>query len=228
MNATEASLTSGTRPGEVCVVATGSANLASVLAALERLGVEVRLTDRASDVSGATRLVLPGVGAFGAAMRTLHERGLVEPLRERLMEGRPTLCICLGMQLLARESEESPGVRGLGVMNASVRRLEPGQGRRVPQLGWNRVECVGSAYLSSGWAYYAHSYALTETPAGWLGATTEYGVRFCGAIERRGVLACQFHPELSGPWGAGVIRSWLERSTEMAREVAPGLSREGR
>ena len=123
---------------EVTVVRTGSANLASVVAALGRAGRTPGLVDDAGAVARAERLVLPGVGAFGAVMARLVELGLVEALTERIAAGRPTLAICLGLQVLAEGSEESPGVAGLGVVPGRVTRL-PG-GVVVPQLGWNRVE----------------------------------------------------------------------------------------
>ena len=192
----------------VVVVRTGTANLASVLAALRRAGVESRVTDDPRDAERADRLVLPGVGSFGAAMSTLRAHALVEPLRRRVLEGRPTLAVCLGLQLLAESSDESPGVRGLGVIPARITRFP--ESVRVPQLGWNSVaappEC---ALLESGCAYYANSYRLETPPSGWACATTDHGGRFVGALERGRVLACQFHPELSGPWGRALIERWL-------------------
>lgn len=213
-------------PTPLHIVSTGTANTASVLAAWERLGIEAILTTSESDVREAPRLVLPGVGSFGAAMRLLEAEGLVPALRDRLAAGRPTLCICLGLQLLATASDESPGAKGLGVCRVTVSRLpdqvEAAQlprdvsqrvPQRVPQLGWNHVAAPkGSRFLTDGFAYYANSYCLREVPQGWLAATTTYGVRFCAAIERAGVLACQFHPELSGRWGAALLKRWYDES----------------
>lgn len=202
------------------IISTGTANTASVLAAWERLGIEAILTTSESDVREAPRLVLPGVGSFGAAMRLLDSEGLVPSLHERLAAGRPTLCICLGLQLLATASDESPGAKGLGVFAATVSRLPDNVEakaahvpQRVPQLGWNHVEAPkDSRFLTDGFAYYANSYCLREIPKGWRAATTTYGVRFCAAIERAGVLACQFHPELSGRWGAALLKRWYDES----------------
>lgn len=193
---------------EVVVIRTGTANLASVMAALGRCGARARISADPRDVDEAARLVLPGVGSFGAAMGTLRAGGLVEPLRRRIAAERPTLAICLGLQLLAEGSEESPGVGGLSVIRGCATRLPASV--RVPQLGWNRVEAEpGCGTLSTGHAYYANSYRLTEPPEGWRVATTEYGGRFVGAMERGAVVACQFHPELSGAWGRGLIERWL-------------------
>ncbi len=195
---------------EVLVVRTGTANLASVLAGLRRAGAAPRIVNEAREIECAGGVVLPGVGAFGAAMQTLTASGLAGPLASRIARGRPTLAICLGMQLLARNSDESAGVEGLGVVDEPVRRFTDAV--RVPQLGWNRVETAsGRGSLEPGFAYFANSYCLRETPRGWTAAFAEYDGRFVAAIERRDVLACQFHPELSGAWGTALLARWLER-----------------
>ncbi|HHQ49373.1 MAG TPA: imidazole glycerol phosphate synthase subunit HisF [Acidobacteria bacterium] len=194
---------------EVLVVRTGTANLASVRAALERLGAPTRVTESPLEVERAERLVLPGVGSFGTVAGELAVSGLAAALRRRIAAGRPTLAICLGLQLLAGSSEEAPGVPGLGVLPATVRSL-PG-GVRVPQLGWNRVTPEpGCRLLTSGAAYFANSFALADVPAGWSCAWFDHGERFVAALERGAVLACQFHPELSGAWGRSLLERWLE------------------
>lgn len=198
----------------VTIVRTGTANLASVAAAFARLEVATVVTENPAVAASAERLVLPGVGAFGAVARTLAERGLVDPLRRRIAAGRPTLAVCLGLQLLATASEESPGAAGLGVLPTTVHRLPAGV--RVPHLGWNRVAAGADCrLLADGAAYFANSYALEEAPAGWAAAWFEHGGRRVAALERGAVLACQFHPELSGEWGAALLARWLRA------EVAP-------
>jgi imidazole glycerol phosphate synthase glutamine amidotransferase subunit len=194
----------------VKVVRTGTANLASVLAGLSRAGALAEVTEDPSAVESAERLVLPGVGAFGAAMEELSSRGLVEALKTRIDQGRPTLAVCLGLQLLAESSEESPGIRGLACVPFKVRRFPSQAGLRVPQLGWNRVEPdPGCTFLRAGFAYFANSYRLLEAPAGWSAAWSDHGGRFIAAIERGPILACQFHPELSGAYGRALLRRWL-------------------
>lgn len=194
---------------EVTVVRTGVANLASVLAALQRIGATPVLTDDPEKVERTDRLLLPGVGAFGAAMEELHRLSVVDALRLRLQNGRPTLTICLGLQLLAQQSEETPGVPGLGVLEATVTRFQGPV--RVPQMGWNRVMPVpGSRWIQEGFAYFANTYKLDRIPDGWSGAMADHGGPFVAAIERGDVLACQFHPELSGPWGAALLSRWVE------------------
>ncbi len=193
---------------EVVLLRTGTANLASVAAALHRAGCEVRITDASDDVAGAERLVLPGVGAFGAVVERIDVLGARAPLIDRIAEGRPTLAICLGLQLLAEASEESPGVAGLGLLEAKVTALPSGV--RRPQLGWNRVTAGPCCrLLEDGDAYFANSYKLDRVPDGWHGALTDHGGSFVAAVERGAVLACQFHPELSGAWGQALVERWL-------------------
>lgn len=200
---------------EIALVPTGTANTASVVAAFNRLGATVTEVGDVAGVGSADLLVLPGVGAFGAAMGQVDALGLRQALADRVAADRPTLAICVGMQLLSRDSDESPDAAGLGVVDATVGRF--GESMRVPQLGWNQVEPdPGSRFLEPGWGYFANSFRLETLPEGWIGATTDYGGRFVSAMERGTVLACQFHPELSGPWGARLLGRWLESATVAA------------
>jgi len=188
----------------VAVVATGVANVASVLAAWRRLGVPAHLTRDPAEVLEAARVQLPGVGSFGAAMEALRRDGLDEAIRSRIALGRPTLAICVGLQVLAESSEESPGVRGLGGLPGVVRRFPDTV--RVPQFGWNSVEVPegdlpDGAPVESGYAYFANSFRLAEAPEGWHRALADHGGPFGAALWRKAGLATQFHPELSGPYG---------------------------
>jgi len=195
---------------EVVVVGTSVANIASVLAAFRRLGADPVVSLDPRTVARAKRVVLPGVGAFGAAMSALRAARLDDVIAARARAGRPLLAICLGLQLLAEGSDESPGVAGLGVVPAIARRFPAGV--RVPQLGWNVVRPIEDARdVEVGPAYFANSYRLDAIPEGWSGAIADYGGPFVAALERASVLACQFHPELSGAWGASLIRRWWER-----------------
>ena len=134
-------------------------------------------------------------------------------LLDRIGEGRATLLVCVGMQLLGADSEESPNVKGLNVIPGRVRRFS-GE-LPVPQLGWNQVvPAKESRFLTLGWAYFANSYRLTAVPRRWVGAVATYGSDFVAAMEKGDVLACQFHPELSGRWGAEVISRWLNATGE--------------
>ena len=192
----------------VVIVRTGTANLASVEAGLRRAGADCALADDVAQVVEAERVVLPGVGTMRAAMSRLAEKGLVKALANRVREGRPTLAICLGLQLLFESSEENPGTAGLSVLPGRVSRFP--KGVRTPQIGWNRVEpAPGAAFVEPGYAYFANSYRVETLPPGWTGAFAEHGDRWVAALERGPVLACQFHPELSGKWGTALLRRWL-------------------
>lgn len=192
----------------VAVVPTGTANIASVLAGLRRLGAEPRLESAPELVERADRVVLPGVGSFGAAMGAVDGAGLRDVLRDRINQGRPTLAVCVGMQLLATGSDESEGAVGLRVVNDRVRRFDDEV--LVPQLGWNEVSpSSGCRFVEPGWAYFANSYRFDRVPEGWSAAISDHGGRFVAAMERGEVLACQFHPELSGMWGQELLSRWL-------------------
>ena len=193
---------------EVAIVPTGTANLASVQAAFRRLGAEPHLVEDAATVGSASHVMLPGVGAFGASLERLQEHGLDRALIERIKADKPTIAICVGHQLLFESSEESPGVRGLGIVRAAIARFP--EGVRVPQFGWNRVEAADDCnLLESGHAYFANSYRAIEAP-GWKMARAEHGGPFVAAMERGNVIGCQFHPELSGDYGAALLSRFLE------------------
>lgn len=205
---------------DTLVIGTGVANTASVLAALKRVGARPRLSVDPAEVQSAERVVLPGVGSFAVGMERLNQTGLADILRARIETGRPTLGICLGMQLLGTGSDEAPGVAGLGVAPMVARRFP--DTLVVPQLGWNEVSVpTGRGLLTTGSAYFAHSFRVTEPPAGWRVARTEYGRPFVAAIERGAVLACQFHPELSGAWGLSLLERWLTGQPTTSTNAAP-------
>lgn len=194
---------------DVVIVPTGTANTASVVAAFKRLGAEPLVTGDRAAVAVAGRVVLPGVGSFGSGVEAIDRLGLRDLLVRRIVNDEPTLAICLGFQLLAVSSDESPGARGLSVIPDDVTRIE--QAPRVPHIGWELVEPAEDArFVDGGWAYFAHSYRVASEPEGWSAAWSHCGGPFVAAIERGNVLACQFHPELSGAWGANALRRWLD------------------
>lgn len=197
---------------EVLLVPTGVANTASVAAAFARLGVAVRASVRADELERAAAVVLPGVGAFAAGAARLRELSLDRVLGERVRAGRGTLAICLGMQLLCEASEESPGVRGLGVVPGIVRAFPATV--RSPQLGWNRVAPRGESWCEAGFAYFANGYRLADAPPDWDVATTEHGGPFVSALRRGAAWLCQFHPEISGRFGERFLSAWLARCEE--------------
>jgi len=194
----------------VTIISTGVANTASVAAAFRRLGADVELVDDPARVREASRVVLPGVGSFGTGMERLRSRGLADAVTDRVRDGRSLLAVCLGLQLLCESSDESPGVQGLGIVPARVERFP--EGVPAPQFGWNRVESDPSCgIVRTGSAYFANSYRVIDPPPGWAVSVADHGGRFVASMERGSVCACQFHPELSGTWGAEVLRRWLVR-----------------
>lgn len=192
---------------DVTVLDLGSGNVGSVVRALQRVGASVRVTAHPSDVRDPERLVLPGVGHFGAAMETLRGRGLDEVVVRHLEAGRPFLGVCVGLQVLFDASDEAPGVPGLGLVAGHVVRF---QGPRVPQVGFNLVETTrDSRVIQPGYYYFVHSYYAVPLDTSVVAATAEYGVRFTAAIEVGPLLAVQFHPEKSGAVGLALLRRWL-------------------
>ncbi len=171
-------------------------NVRSVVTAFRRLGADAGLTAAPDEVLRADLAVLPGVGSAGAAMSVLREHGLDAALRERVAAGRPTLGICLGLQLALEESEEDGGVPGLGLLPGRAVRLREG---RVPRMGWAPVEELGGTF------YFAHSYAA-ETPA-----ATAVSEGVVAAAEQGSFLGVQFHPEKSGAAGARFLERCLSR-----------------
>lgn len=190
------------------IVDTGVANIRSLQAAFTRLGRNWSLTSDPQTVATAETLVLPGVGTFRAAIDSIDQENLRQPIIERIQSDRRTLAICLGLQILCQSSEESEGAEGLGILPNQIKRFT--NRVAVPQLGWNRVYSSGSANFVSGEAYFANSFRLADEPRGWNFAKTSYDGEFYSSFWRSKVLACQFHPELSGDWGQQLLARWLE------------------
>jgi len=198
----------------ITILSTGTANVASVQSAFYRLGWKTAVTTHWKDIQSATRLVLPGVGSFGAAMKEITDRSYMQPLLESFEKGTPTLAICLGMQLLFQASEESKDTSGLGVLSGTVSSLPFYM--RKPHLGWNTVTPNSTnGLVQQGYAYFAHSFCISEAASQTYSCTsvTTYGERFLAAMEEKNILACQFHPELSGTWGTELLQRWLKKNT---------------
>ena len=217
-------MSSSTRP-TVQLVTTGTANLGSITAALHRAGGDVVFTLDPEVVRTAPHVVVPGVGAFGQAMEAIDRHGLRDALKHRFTHNLPTLWVCVGLQLCASSSEESPGVEGLSLFGTDSKVLHFPAEVHAPQQGWNRIlASPDSSYApktkvneGSGcmeaFAYFSNSYALHQVPDGWVAMTSLHGVGFIAALERGAFLACQLHPELSGEWGLQLITNWLATSS---------------
>ena len=201
------------------VVDYGVGNLTSVAGALRRLGVEPVVSADPATLRGADKLILPGVGAFGDGMRNLRERGLIELLNELVLEDRrPILGICLGSQLVTKESEEFGHHAGLGWIRARVRRLAPDQpSLGVPHMGWDDLAQVRDCPLFDGVPadalfYYVHSYRIDSDDVDAVVGTCDYGGQFAAVLWRQNIYATQFHPEKSQRHGLTLLRNFLERA----------------
>jgi imidazole glycerol phosphate synthase glutamine amidotransferase subunit len=193
---------------DVLILPTGTANLASVQAAFAKLGKSTALATDAEPILQAAHVVLPGVGTFGATMAGLTSAGFDQAIAERVRTGAPTLAMCVGLQVMFEISDESPEASGLGVVEGHVGGFA--KDVRVPQFGWNRIEPeAGCRFLEPGHAYFANSFRVRAAPACKV-AHAIHGEPFIAAFEQGGVLACQFHPELSGAFGHRLIKRWLE------------------
>jgi glutamine amidotransferase len=207
----------------IAVVDYGGGNLASVRKGLEvaaqgvcssvgELAPSVRITDDPAVVREAASVVLPGVGAFGEAAAGLRARGLEEPLAEAFMSRRPFLGICIGLQLLFEESEESPGVPGLGLIAGRVRRFPAGV--KVPHMGWNQIRKEKEHPLlqrvpEGAHVYFVHSYYPEPSDPQLVATTTDYPEAFCSSVAFGNVFACQFHPEKSQQVGISLLEAFV-------------------
>lgn len=198
----------------------GMGNLRSVEKAFASLGCDATVTRDADEVERAPAVVLPGVGAFGDAMRGLDLYGLTDLTRTRALEakegGRPFLGICLGMQVLVPRGEEDPDVPGLGVLEGSCPRLRPADpSMKVPHMGWNRLllkpgdgDKVFNGLPDPSYVYFVHSYYLAPDDPAVVAAETDYGQTFCCAVAKGNLFATQFHPEKSQVIGLRILRNF--------------------
>lgn len=194
---------------KVAVVDYGASNLFSVERALVRVGARPERVRQAQALAQAEKIVLPGVGHFGALMEALARAGLVQALADAVARGAALLGICLGLQALYAGSEEAPAVAGLGWLRGTVRALPS---RKRPHMGWNRIEILRPVPLLDGipsgsWFYFAHSYA--PPPEEHTVAVCDYGARFAAVVQKGSVAAVQFHPEKSGAVGLHLLRNFL-------------------
>lgn len=195
----------------IAILDYGSGNLRSALRAFERAGKDVVLTSDYSVALEAEGLVVPGVGAFGACMQGLKSVRGDELVRERIKESRPTIGICVGMQILFASGLEHGKNEGVGIWPATVEKLEA---KVLPHMGWNTVSVAAGSQLFKGVEgesfYFVHSYGVTtEVSGSSLQSWTEYDARFLAAIEDGVISATQFHPEKSGDAGLHLIKNWV-------------------
>jgi len=197
---------------DVIILDYGAGNLRSVVRAVERVGARPEVASVAAAMDDADVVILPGVGAAADTMRNLRERGLVEPIREYLDGDRPFLGVCMGLQALMTVSEEGGEHPCLDVLEGRVVRLP--EGRKIPHMGWNRVEQRSPTPLFDGIPdgahfYFVHSYYCDMANPDEVAATTEYGTDVTAVVERGRLAATQFHPEKSGAYGLRIYRNFL-------------------
>jgi len=192
----------------------GAGNVRSVRNAIKKLGVTVKDVEHPDDIISADKLIFPGVGSFGLVMGRLLDKGYAEPLTRRIKENKPFLGICVALQALYQGSEESPGIPGLGIIPAKIKKFPGGQ-LSVPQIGWNGIRLHKKSALIKGYdgekLYFVHSYygSTDREVDDWILATTDYGINFVSAVMRGNVTAFQFHPEKSGPAGLKMLENYL-------------------
>ena len=189
-------------------------NIKSVENALKFLGQEAVLTRDRDLIWKADKVILPGVGAFGDAMDRIRDYDLEDVIHSVTDRGTPFLGICLGLQLLFEESEESPGAKGLGILPGRIIRIPEGEGRKVPQIGWNDLTYPKRGRLfedvpEGSYVYFVHSYYLHADDRDIVAAQTQYGVTIDASVEKDNVFACQFHPEKSERVGMQILRNFV-------------------
>ncbi len=200
----------------IAVLDYGIGNLGSVYKALVHVGADAELVTTAEAARGADGVVLPGVGAFGACMNALRATGLDRAALDAVDAGTPLLAVCVGLQLLYEGSEESPGIRGLGVLPGDLARLPAGV--KHPQMQWNRVVAPAGRRAASAlldalgpdpWVYFVHSFAapMSDDVVG----VCDYGGEVVAAVERGNLWAAQFHPEKSSTAGLALLRAFATR-----------------
>ncbi len=200
----------------LAVIDYGAGNLRSVLHALSYLGVEsMRVVQDPRDLRGADKIILPGVGAFGAGMAQLRKQDLVQPLRDAAYAGVPLLGICIGMQFLFERSDEMGDHEGLGIIPGYVTRIPKMSGLKIPHIGWNEIQPCRTSLLLDGLApasygYFVHSYHCIPANPDSVVAVTQYGSSICAMVEEKNVYGAQFHPEKSQKMGLQIYANFLK------------------
>lgn len=199
----------------IAIIDYDAGNIKSVEKAFQFLKQDVILTRDAGQILNADAVVLPGVGSFGDAMKKLENYGLIDIIHKVVEKNIPFLGICLGLQLLFDSSEESPGVKGLGVLSGRVVKIPDDQGLKVPHIGWNSLKYPKPGRLFEGikeeeYVYFVHSYYLVADTDDIVTATTDYVAHIHASVEKGNVFACQFHPEKSSDVGLKILSNFIK------------------
>lgn len=198
----------------IAIIDYDAGNIKSVEKAFVSLGAEVVITRDANEILKADKVVLPGVGSFGNAMSKLESYHLIPIIKQVIDNGIPFLGICLGLQLLFEKSEESIGVKGLGILKGEIIRIPDNGELKVPHMGWNSLCFPKKSILFKGikedsYVYFIHSFYLRAAEESIVIGTTEYNVLVHCAIEHNNIFACQFHPEKSSDVGMAILRNFI-------------------
>lgn len=208
----------------IAIVDYGMGNLRSVSKAFQSQGFDAIVTRDPNQISQAAGLVLPGVGAFGDCVKNLNDYDLVSPIKDFIASGKPFLGICLGLQILFEESEETPGAKGLGIFKGSVVRFPDfkEEGLKVPHMGWNEIKIVKDTPVLKGipqnsWFYFVHSYYPSPEDDSISAVKTTYGFEFTSAVSVENIFASQFHPEKSSTLGLRIVQNFAVLCGEKLR-----------
>jgi glutamine amidotransferase len=199
----------------IAIIDYGAGNIQSVYKALKHIGCDVLVTNDKDVILKADGAVLPGVGSFGDSMDTMKKYGINDTVCEYTKSGKPFLGICLGLQLLFDQSEESPNAKGLGLFDGTISKIPSGEGLKIPHIGWNSLDIKKRDGIFRGiegnpYVYFVHSYYLNATDKGIVAAQADYGVKIDAAISSGNVFATQFHPEKSGETGLKILKNFAE------------------
>lgn len=201
----------------IALIDYGAGNIQSVIKALEYIGCDdICVTSDKSVLASADAAILPGVGSFGHAMECLNNSGLTDAVKEFIAADKPFLGICLGLQMLFEESEESPGVQGLGVLKGKISLIpcDYGMDLKIPHIGWNsldikKLDGIFKDIPNDAYVYFVHSYYLKAEDREVVSSQTKYGVTIDASIQRGNLFATQFHPEKSGEIGIQMLRNFV-------------------
>lgn len=203
----------------IAIIDYDAGNIKSVEKAFLFLGQETCVTREKDKILYADKVVLPGVGSFGGAMEKIRGYGLEDVIKETVRKGTPFLGICLGLQLLFERSDESSGVKGLGILKGEILKIPEKEGGKVPQIGWNSLKYPNRGKLFVGipeeaYVYFVHSYYLKAQEESIVTATTEYNTLIHASVEKDNIFACQFHPEKSSETGLRILRNFIQIQRE--------------
>lgn len=200
----------------IAIIDYGAGNIQSVFKALNFIGADCIVTNDKEEIINADGAILPGVGSFGDTVNTMESYGIKDTIIEYTKTGKPFLGICLGLQLLFPESEESQGVKGLSLFEGTIKKIPNQNGKlKIPHMGWNSLcikkkEGIFKGIEGEPYVYFVHSYYLDAKDKDIVAATTSYGVEIDAAVEKDNIIATQFHPEKSGDVGLKILKNFVE------------------